>query len=222
MNEIQPEIDTTTSNISSVFSSELIDKSISCLSLENGDDVTSVDPYTTALSAYALVLANRTDDARKKIDWLMNHAQRNNSLLWWHKIGSSFSNFFPVEKLIKLNSLIRREWTCSECGDDVVRPFEFGEIGQQRGNGWSSFHRPLAFEATKQRRRFHLDPRHSRRSSGFNLKFNSKSNQKFQFNFHCQITTDFRRLRRTRNQLELRKLTWKFWSEPTTMKNLSK
>ena len=109
MNEIQPEIDTTTSNISSVFSNELIDKSLSCLSLENGDDVTSVDPYTTALSAYALVLANRTDDARKKIDWLMNHAQRNNSLLWWHKIGSSFSNFFPIEKLIKLNSLIELE-----------------------------------------------------------------------------------------------------------------
>jgi hypothetical protein len=59
---------------------------------KDGDGgVMTSDPYTTALTAYALVLANRTDEARKKIDWMMLHAQRNNSLIWWQKIGSFVS-----------------------------------------------------------------------------------------------------------------------------------
>ena len=93
MNEIIPKMNA--DDASSVLSNELIDQSLACLSLESG---TPADPYTTALTAYALVLANRTDDARKKIDWLMDHAQRNNSLLWWHKIGLFFSNFLSIQK----------------------------------------------------------------------------------------------------------------------------
>ena len=64
---------------------ELLDKTLPCLSL--GDDGGEADPYTTALTAYALILANRLDEARKKIDWMMNHTQRNNSLIWWQKTG---------------------------------------------------------------------------------------------------------------------------------------
>ena len=101
MNEIIPKMNA--DDASSVLSNELIDQSLACLSLESG---TPADPYTTALTAYALVLANRTNDARKKIDWLMDHAQRNNSLLWWHKIGLFFSNFLSIQKWKKLKSLI--------------------------------------------------------------------------------------------------------------------
>ena len=64
---------------------QVMDKALSCLSSVSGS--APVDPYTTALTAYALALANRTEEARKKIDWMMNHAQRNQSLIWWHKTG---------------------------------------------------------------------------------------------------------------------------------------
>jgi len=76
-----------------VIRNEILDKILSCLSLAKDGDggVMTSDPYTTALTAYALVLANRTDEARKKIDWMMLHAQRNNSLIWWQKIGSFVS-----------------------------------------------------------------------------------------------------------------------------------
>ena len=77
---------------------ELLDKTLPCLSL--GADGSETDIYTTALIAYALVLANRTDEARKKIDWMMNHAQRNNSLIWWQKTGSSQSFYsFPFQNM---------------------------------------------------------------------------------------------------------------------------
>ena len=67
---------------------KVLDKALSCLSIASDAAITVADdPYTTALTAYALVLANRTEEARKKIDWMMNHAQRNNSLIWWHKTG---------------------------------------------------------------------------------------------------------------------------------------
>lgn len=68
-----------------VLGNESIDKTLSCLSL--GEDGSEADLYTKALTAYAFVLANRTDEARKKIDWMMSHAQRNNSLIWWQKTG---------------------------------------------------------------------------------------------------------------------------------------
>lgn len=106
---------------------ELLDKTLPCLSLVDNDGG-ETDPYTTALIAYALVLANRTDEARKKIDWMMNHAQRNNSFIWWQKTGSSyhfFISFFKYEKLIPFFKLKLRKWTCFERRDDVVRSFEF-------------------------------------------------------------------------------------------------
>jgi hypothetical protein len=83
-----------------VIGNELLYKTLSCLSLakDDGGAVMTPDPYTTALTAYALVLANRTDDARKKIDWMMNHAQRNNSLIWWQKTGLFVSFLFIIFK----------------------------------------------------------------------------------------------------------------------------
>lgn len=63
---------------------KLLVNTLPCLEPEEGD---LPDPYTKALTAYALVLAGRNDSARSMIDWLMMHAQRNNSLLWWQKLG---------------------------------------------------------------------------------------------------------------------------------------
>lgn len=65
-----------------VIGRQVLDKALSCLSVGNAED-----PYTTALTGYALTLANRAEDARVKINWMMNQAQRNNSLIWWQKTG---------------------------------------------------------------------------------------------------------------------------------------
>lgn len=64
---------------------KLLDNTLPCLESEESE---MTDVYTRALTAYALTLADRSESARRHIDWLMAHAQNNNSLLWWQKPGS--------------------------------------------------------------------------------------------------------------------------------------
>lgn len=59
---------------------------MSCL---EPDDEDARDVYTTVLTAYALALANRTEECRHTVDWLMENARRENSLTWWEKPGNS-------------------------------------------------------------------------------------------------------------------------------------
>lgn len=64
---------------------KLLKNTLPCL---ESDDTEMADVYTRALTAYALALAGQSDVSRHHIDWLMTHAQSNNSLLWWEKPGS--------------------------------------------------------------------------------------------------------------------------------------
>lgn len=72
-------------NATSEQLAKLVENTLPCLKEDEG---ALPDPYTKALTAYALVVAGKNESARTIIDWLMNHAQKNNSLIWWEKTGS--------------------------------------------------------------------------------------------------------------------------------------
>lgn len=65
---------------------KLLKNTLPCLEHDETDEM--ADVYTRALTAYALALAGQSDNSRQHIDWLMTHAQSNNSLLWWQKPGA--------------------------------------------------------------------------------------------------------------------------------------
>jgi len=91
---------------------KLLEATLPCLepeSSEAGDETDGQDVYTTALTAYALALANRTQESRSHVTWLMDHAQHDKSLTWWHKTGSGAAlsvelSSYVLLTLVKLGS----------------------------------------------------------------------------------------------------------------------
>lgn len=67
----------------------MLNSTLPCLEPEESDQP---DLYTTALTVYALTLANRIREARSKLAWLMERSYSGPSLLWWEKPG-----LFPLD-----------------------------------------------------------------------------------------------------------------------------
>ena len=71
---------------STELSSKLLHNTLPCLEPE--PESPEPDPYTVALTAYALTLAGRSEAARRHISWLLDHSRTNHSMLWWEKPGN--------------------------------------------------------------------------------------------------------------------------------------
>jgi A-macroglobulin TED domain len=68
----------------SVAKAKLLEDTLPCLEPEESGPQ---DAYTVALTAYALTLAGRLEQARTLIDWLLQRARSDQSMLWWQKAG---------------------------------------------------------------------------------------------------------------------------------------
>ena len=69
---------------SSTVPEKLLQNALLCLKVDEGD---KRDLYTAALTAYALTLAGKTDEARQSINWLLGQAWKESRSLWWEKPG---------------------------------------------------------------------------------------------------------------------------------------
>ena len=70
---------------SSTVPEKLLQDALLCLKVDEGE---KRDLYTTALTAYALTLAGKTDEARQSINWLLGQARKESRSLWWEKPGN--------------------------------------------------------------------------------------------------------------------------------------
>lgn len=73
------------SSTKSVKIDKLLENTLPCLNI---NELETPDLYTRSLTVYALALAGKLDAARRHLEWLMNRAQNNGSLLWWQKPGT--------------------------------------------------------------------------------------------------------------------------------------
>ena len=187
-------------NATSAQLGKLLEKTLPCL---QSDETELPDPYTKALTAYALVLAKKNDLARVAIDWLMKHAQNNNSLLWWQKTG-----LLLTFKRIKsnVNCGMNRKRSGSERGNDVIRVAESRQVGNHSRFGERPFHRSLAVKTAQQRRRFRFHSGYRCRTAGC-----CKEKQNVSFPFIQTVFKQNRPLQRTLRQLVPSPSIWNCW-----------